>query len=76
MSAPDLTELEEIVRRIKQAKACCYQMAGFHGRSEDGDALYFLFDGLEQIADDAEAWFQATHEAQHATKGSGPRAVS
>ena len=75
MSAPDIDQIENFLMRLNNAAGCCNQLAENQGRSREGDALYFLHSGLEQLADEVRGW-RDTVIGANKTKGNGPRAVS
>ena len=76
MTAPDLDDFEELLLKLIHATACCTLLANSDGRPVEGEALYFLEDGLERIKDEVRGWVDATIEANKAAEANGPRAVS
>ena len=69
-------DLEDVLRKVMNAAACCSQLAENQGMCEQANALYFLSDGLKDIANNPETLVDAELKERAVAKGAGPVAVT
>ncbi len=77
MSATDVLELEQPLGNWKASIECLRLMAdGMDSDTEEKSATLWIADNMERDYRTVKEWFDTTHEAFVAAKGSGPRAVT
>ena len=72
MTAP---ELDAVLNKLTCASSCCHQLAQIHGGGDEANALHFVGNGIEAVADEIRGWINSQLKATDATKQDGPVAV-